>query len=428
MSSSKFQLRRKTPAQPQESVFKGVLQPSKLVLNFTVSPTDVTYANTLRRVILTEVETVAFRADILEDGSTSDVKITKNSTPMSNEMLSHRIGLIPIHVSNPMEWNPEEYSFKMNVVNDSPDSLDVTASDIQILKNRGAEEEPLPIPSGEFFHYDPISQQTALLAVLKGRVVNQEPETLAFQAKATVGVGRENSQFIPVSQCSYRYTLDKDPERKREFFENWLNVHKKMAPAELESNPTRKKELEREFETMEVERCFLVDERGEPYSFDFVIESLGVLDPYYIVARAIQVIQEKVMRYSSIDAGDLPENMKIRPADALMKGFDVIFAGEDHTLGNLLQTWMEKNLMDANEITFVGYKVPHPLKDEMLLRIGVEDGKESSAREAIVKAARGLADMFRSWGASWASNGSAAAAPTARSAIQGRRRVPLSAS
>ena len=370
---------------------------------------------------------MAFRSDILEDGSTSDVKITKNSTPMSNEMLSHRIGLIPIHVSNPMEWNPEDYTFKMNVVNDSPDSRDVTASDIQVLKNRGAEEDPLPIPSGELFHLDPVSQETALIAVLKGHVVNQEPESLVFEGKATVGVGRENSQFIPVSQCSYRYTPDDDPQRKKEFFENWLNVHKKVAPAELEANLSRKKELEREFATMEVARCFLADEKGEPYSFDFVVESVGVLDPYYIVSRAIQVIQEKVTRYASIDTGDLPDNIKIRPADARMKGFDFVFGGEDHTLGNLLQTWMDKNLMDSGEITFVAYKVPHPLKDEMLLRVGVEDGKESSAREAIVKAARGLAQMFKGWGADWAANGGTAAAPTMRSAIQGRRRVPLSA-
>jgi len=426
MSTSKFQIRRK-PAPPVESVFKNVLQPSKLVLEFTISPTDVAYANTLRRVILTEVETVAFRADILEDGSTSDVKVTKNSTPMSNEMLSHRIGLIPIHISNPLEWNSNEYSFKMNVVNDSGDSRDVTASDIQVLKNRGAEEEPLPIPSGEFFHLDPVSQETALLAVLKGRVVNQEPESLVFEAKATIGVGREDARFIPVSQCSYKYTLDTDPTRRKMFFENWLNVHKKLSPAEIDANPSRKKELENEFATMEVARCFLIDERNEPYSFDFVVESIGVLDPYYIVARAIQVVQEKVTRYASLDTGDLPENVKVRPADARMKGFDFLFSGEDHTLGNLMQTWIEKNLMDTNDITFVAYKVPHPLKDEMLLRVGIEDGKELSARLAVSKAARGLADIFKAWGSSWASSGGSAAAPTVRSAIQGRRRVPMSA-
>uniref|UniRef100_A0A6C0JUV2 DNA-directed RNA polymerase RpoA/D/Rpb3-type domain-containing protein n=1 Tax=viral metagenome TaxID=1070528 RepID=A0A6C0JUV2_9ZZZZ len=406
-----------------ESVFKNLTQTSKTAIKFQLAPTDVAYANVLRRVILTEVESVAFRSHILEDGSTSDIKITKNSTPMSNEMLAHRIGLLPINISNPLEWTSSEYSFKLNIVNDSPDSRDVVAADIQVLKNRGPEEDPLPIPSGEFFYPDPISKETSLLAVLKGRVGTQEPEALVFEAVASVGIGRENAQFIPVSQCSYSYTADTDPERRRDFFEKWLTAHKKVNVADLETNPNRKNELEREFNTMEVARCFIVNERGEPNSFDFTVESIGVLDPFYIVARALQVIQAKLTAYVSIDSGDLPDNMKVRPADARMKGFDFVFTEEDHTLGNLLQCWMDSNLVDSGEITYAGYKVPHPLKDEMVLRIGVDDGKETSARTAISKAAIACADMFRRWSVQWAAVGGTAAAPpsTIRAALNTAR-------
>jgi DNA-directed RNA polymerase subunit L/DNA-directed RNA polymerase alpha subunit len=428
-SAKKFQFARKglpaSGAVPAESVFKSVVQQSKVLLNFTLNPTDVAYANTLRRVILTEVETIGFRAEILENGATSDVNISKNSTPMSNEMLSHRIGLLPIFVSNPLEWNPEHYSFKLDVTNTTPNPLDVKAGDIQVFKNRGPDEEPLKIPSTEFFHPDPISKDTALLAVLKGAIVNQENERFTFTAKATAGIGRENARFSPVSQCSYKYTLDTSPERRKEFFNTWLHSHKKVDPASLEGNAVKKGEFEREFATMEIDRCFLTDEKGEPYSFDFVVESIGILDPYYIVARAIQVIQMKLIKYASIDKGDLPESVTIRPADAHMKGYDFLFKGEDHTLGNLLQTWMDANLLDAGEITFIAYKVPHPLKDEMLLRVGVEDGKETSARTAIVKAIRALGDMFKGWGTSWASSGGVSAsvpvAGTIRSALDAKR-------
>jgi DNA-directed RNA polymerase subunit L len=175
-----------------------------------------------------------------------------------------------------------------------------------------------------------------------------------------------------------------------------------VSPTELESNPTRKGELEREFKTMEIQRCFKVNEAGEPYSFDFIVESVGVLDPVYIIGRAIDILQAKLLRYGSIDSGDLPESLKIRPADARMKGFDFVFQREDHTLGNLLQTWMDQNLMDTGEITFVGYKVPHPLRDEMVLRVGVESGVDTAARAAVAKAARECAQMFKNWGGNWA--------------------------
>lgn len=392
---------RKPPS--TESVFKDVTRESANVIRFRLEPTMVGYANTLRRTMITDVETVAFRADINESGATSDVTITSNSTPMSNEMLAHRIGLIPIHVKNPLEWNPDAYSFSLNITNDSADPRDIVAGDITVLQNRGAEEEPLPVPNVQFFHPDPVTHDTALLTVLKGRSGTQQAENLTFTARATVGTGRENVAFMPVtSRCAYGYSRDDDGERKKEIFNNWLTRNKKVNPTELEGNPTKKGELEREFATMEVQRCFKVDERGEPYSFDFIVESVGVLDPVYIIARAIEVLQAKVLRYGSIDSGDLPEGLKIRPADARMKGFDFIFQREDHTLGNLLQTWMEQNLVDSGEITFVGYKVPHPLRDEMVLRVGVESGLDTSARAAVARAARECAQMFKSWSGYWA--------------------------
>ena len=399
------QSRKKAPpTAPAESVFKRVSRESATLIRFQMNPTLVGYANTLRRTMITDVETVAFRADIGTDGSTTDVVITANSTPMSNEMLAHRIGLIPIHVTNPAEWNPDKYTFSLNITNNDTNPLDIVASDIQVLEQRGAEEEPLPVPSVQFFHPDPVTHDTSLLTVLKGRIGSQEPETLSFTAKATVGTGRENACFMPVtSRCAYGYTRDENSEKKKEIFTLWLDKHKKVNPTELESNPTRKGELEREFETMEVQRCYMMDENGEPFSFDFMVESVGVLDPVYIVARAIEVMQSKLLRYGSIDSGDLPDTMKVRPADARMKGFDFTFRTEDHTLGNLLQTYMDKNMMDSGEITFVGYKVPHPLRDEMVLRVGVESGKDTDARAAVAKAARECAQMFKSWSAQWAS-------------------------
>jgi len=389
------------PAKPV-SIFKNLSMEDRNTLRFRMEPTHVTYANTLRRTIITDVETVAFASDIAGDGSTTDVAISKNSTAMSNEMLAHRIGLLPIHVENPLEWDPDEYTFKLDITHDSTEQRDVVASDIQVFKNRGPEEEPLPVPSVQFFHPDPVTHDTSLLAILKGRVGTQEPEVLSFTARATVGTGRQNARFMPVtSRCAYAYTRDDSEERKKELFTAWLTNHKKVNPTEIESNSTRKGELEREFATMEIQRCYKMDARGEPFSFDFVVESVGVLDPKYIVARALEVLQKKLLAYASIDSGDLPETLKMRPADARMKGFDFLFQQEDHTLGNLLSTWMERNMMENDEISFVGYKVPHPLRDEMLLRVGVESGKDTDARAAIAKAARSCAQMFADWLAQW---------------------------
>lgn len=406
-------LSKKTAAPPGtglDTIFKNVARESPTVIRFQMNPTHVSYANTLRRTMITEVETVGFRADIQGDGRTSDVNITRNSTPMSNEMLAHRIGLLPIHVKDPLNWKPELFTFKLDITNETGDLKDIVASDIQVLKNRGPEEDPLPVPSVQFFHPDPVTRDTALLAVLKGKVGAQEAESLTFTAKATVGRGRENARFMPVTaRCAYGYSLDDDAERKKEIFVRWLQEAKKLSMTELEADSAKKAAIEREFETMEVQRCYKIDERGEPYSFDFVVESVGVLDPVYIVGRAIDILQEKLLKYASIDTGDLPDTLKVVPTEARGPMFDFTFQGEDHTLGNLLQTWMDANQIDKEVITFVGYKVPHPLRDEMVLRVGVADGKDSSARAAVSAACRECAQMFKNWAAMWAGSVSAIA-------------------
>ena len=124
-----------------------------------------------------------------------------------------------------------------------------------------------------------------------------------------------------------------------------------------------------------------------------------------IVYQALLAIAERAEKYAGIDKGDLPDNLDIRPADARLKGFDFWFSVEDHTLGNLLQTWLDDNKIghreNASGVSFAGYKVPHPLRDEMLLRIGVEDGREDSARLAIAEASQATANMFRTWAAQW---------------------------
>jgi DNA-directed RNA polymerase subunit L len=76
----------------------------------------------------------------------------------------------------------------------------------------------------------------------------------------------------------------------------------------------------------------------------------------------------------------------------MMMGYDCLIEGQDHTFGNMIQTWLVDHHVDGDDnprITFAGYKIPHPLKDEMLLRIGVQDNSEVTVRGAIAMAARG---------------------------------------
>jgi DNA-directed RNA polymerase subunit D len=380
------------------------LKKSRQAATFTLTPTHVSYANTLRRLIMTAVETVGFRADMTTMGTTSDVTIKANTTPMTNEMLAHRIGLLPLAVKEPLKWQPDNFVFSLVVTGDKDRPKDIFASDIKVTEKVPNELEPVEVPTERFFPPNPITGETCLIATL----YPGETQKLEFVARATVGTGRENARWQPTQQCTYEYTHDPDPVKKKELFEKWLVSAKKVSPAGMDETSEKYLALEREFNTMEVARCFLKDDNGEPYSFDFVVESVGPLDPVYIVQRACEVGQAMVAKYVTLDSGDVPEEMRISPSKSRVIGYDFLIRGHDHTLGNLIQTYLSENHMNSQggpdkptKITYAGYNVPHPLRDEVLIRIGVEDGKEYTARKAFAEACRGCEEVFRKMRSAW---------------------------
>lgn len=417
-------------------------------VTFTLSPIHVSYANTLRRLILTGVETIAFRADMTSTGTTTDVVVKRNDTPMTNEMLAARIGLLPLHVPEPLKWKDSEYQFRLNVAG-HPDSIrHVTASDIQVVRltalghpqgdekdEKGQEEkEETLIPTERFFPPHPLTGQTCLLATLQPGT-GPAQQRIEWIAKATKGTGREHARFSPVSQCSYEYTPDDNPVRIEEMFQTWLNQAKKAGGVEKGSD--RYAELDREFRTMQIKRCYKIDEAGEPFSFDFTIESVGALSVPYIVQRACEVGENMCSRYVNLRTGTLPPEITISHANCRLVGYDFLFRGHDHTLGNLLQTWLVQNHIEGNaqpKITYAGFSVPHPLRDEMILRIGVEDGEEATARAAVAAAAQGCVGLFQQLRRSWLSAlgapvpASSSAASASRPRIARPRMAPKASS
>jgi DNA-directed RNA polymerase subunit L len=370
---------------------------------FQLAPTHVTYANTLRRLILTGVETVAFRAYMTATGTTTDVEIVRNDTPMTNEMLADRIGLLPIHVLEPLKWKKDQYIFELEVKGQEGKTTYVDAGQFRMksMANIMSQDDEKSESAAAFFPPNPITGNTCLIATLQPGA-GPTQQVIHLKAAASVGTGREHARFSPVSQCSYEYTLDDNEDRRRTMFLQWLDTAKKASGIDLESE--RGKELKREFETMQIKRCFKINEKGEPDSFDFTIESAGVLPVSYIVDRACAVGEQMCSQYMHLHMGDLPDDVIVSTSDSRMIGYDFLFQKHDHTLGNLLQTWLVEHHIEGDEhpkVTYAGYAVPHPLRDEMVLRIGVEDRSEQTARLAIATAAKGCVNMFKNLRAKW---------------------------
>jgi hypothetical protein len=71
----------------------------------------------------------------------------------------------------------------------------------------------------------------------------------------------------------------------------------------------------------------------------------------------------------------------------------------------MIQTYLEQNHIDVEEgnekvkITYAGYAVPHPLRDELVVRIGVTS--KALALKAFAQACRGCVKIFRDMRQAW---------------------------
>ena len=370
---------------------------------FTLENTHVSYANTLRRLIMTAVETIAFNAD-MKNGTTTDVIVIKNDTPLTNEMMAHRIGLLPITVKSPTTFKNEDYTFTLDVTGEPDKMKDIFCSDFIITKAPVSEgKEPTIIPTDEFFPKHPISKSTCLIATLPAGTTR-----LHLVAKPSKGTGRANARYQPTSQCSYTYTLDDDAARRQEYLDKWLRSVKKYEYLEEDKESPKYKAYVREFQTMEINRIYKRLPNGEPYSFDFVIETTGTLDIPYIIQRACDVGMGIMTRFININTEgfDAKANgLTIQPSVKNAFGVDFIMEHQDHTFGNMIQTYLSENHMadtvvkgsGIQPIVYVGYEIPHQLRDEMVLRIGLDINStdtEKDARNAFAQACDGCYNIL----------------------------------
>ena len=342
--------------------------PDSDTLKFVVSGCNSSFVNAIRRTILSEVETVSFNIDDYEN---SDLKVIKNTSSLHNEFLLHRLGQIPVNILDVDGFNPDNYKFILKKQNTTNKLINVTTADFKVMNlETGKEEDTL-----KFFPPNEGTGDNILIITLKNNPTG-DGEEINVEGKCSKGVGKENSRFSPVS-CVV-FTNKKDPVKAQEAFEQMIKS--------LEEAPSADdlKVLARRFDIEESERFFVVDENGDPNTFDFMIETIGIIPPGEIFKRACKNLVKKINDFTknlekALDSKE--SSISIRESSSVMKGFDITIEEENHTLGFLLQTYLNK----LNEGAFVGYMNPHPLEKKIKIRVNFNDDDINTVKEAFDK-------------------------------------------
>ena len=317
---------------------------------WTVVNVDLSICNALRRIILTDIPNMGFRGEeATADAPTGpqSVTITHNTGPLHNEIIAHRIGMLPIHfTSAELAEGPDVgWRFELDVTAPAGHKVNVTTHDFATYKN------DIKLPHSEstrLFPVDGVTGDPVLITRLR------ENERLALSAVPVRSTAREHAGFSPVSLCTYRFVIDPEAAAKTQ------NV-------------------------LDKERSYYRNSRGDPTRIQFSMESEGALTPKNIMEMAFNVLIGKVERaQAAISNEEVDADYLTTRQAPLTPGFEFLFKNEDDTLGNLFQSLIYNETIrkgakqSSPPLSYVGYCCPHPLDPTMVLRLVIDPDAATS--------------------------------------------------
>ena len=162
----------------------------QFLLKFTLENSCSSFANSLRRTIISGVDTVGFDT---EDYDTSSVRVIENTCSLHNEFLLHRIGMIPINVINTKAFDTSKFKFILNVQNTGNVIMDVTTANFEVINTEtGNKEDTL-----KFFPPNSITGENILITRLKPNP-DGKGEKVHLEGTCVIRNGSYNARFSPV--------------------------------------------------------------------------------------------------------------------------------------------------------------------------------------------------------------------------------------
>jgi len=320
-------------------------------LKFTLLDCNMSIANALRRIIVSDIPTFVFRT---YPYSENKAEITHNTTRFHNEIIKQRLSCIPIHIDD-MDFPYKDYVVEVDVKNDTDSILYVTTKDFKI-KNSKTEVYSDESAVRAIFPPSSVTGDYIEFARLQPKLSeNIDGERLTLRCGLDIGMASQDGAFNVISTCAYECTPDVAKANE---------VWGEKEAAMKKSNMT---ETEVEFEK---KNWFLLEAKRyyQPNSYDFIIESVGVFDNNEIVIKACKIMISKCEKFLyDLEHG----KVSIVPSETTLKnGFDVTLVNEDYTLGKVIEFYLyQQNFIADKTLSFCGFRKPHPHATDSIIRV-----------------------------------------------------------
>ena len=238
-------------------------------LSFVLEDSTPAFANALRRIMTSEVPTMAI----------DWVEMRENDSALFDEVVAHRLGMIPL------AFDPKKFNFQDECECEGKGCplCNVTL----VLEKTGpsiAHSGDLKSSNKEVKPTDP---NFPIVELLKGHVIK-------LDAVASLGTGIKHAKF-QASNVSYQYYPElklKDGASQKDI-EKGVKACPKGALSMKGTKPSLDSELCNFSKSCELASNGAIKIEGNPASFVFRIESVSGLEPEYIVQKAAEILEAK---------------------------------------------------------------------------------------------------------------------------------------
>jgi hypothetical protein len=330
------------------------------LLTFTISNTDVSYVNGIRRTILSDIPIVVFKTTPYEENKAN---IIINTSRLNNEIVKQRLSCIPICIKEINTNFLKNYLLEVDVENKTDTELIVTTKDFKIrdlVTNNFLEDgavkkifPPFIPPTGNNEYYIDFLR-------LRPKISDEIPgERIKLTCEFSVGTSRDDSMFNVTGTCSYGCTPD------YEKMEEQLEIRKQKWKDEGKNDSEINFEA-KNWKLLEGLRYV------KAYSFDFVLQSVGIYENTEIILKAVEILNNKMK--SLIETLEKDE-IDIHASDNTVENcYDVILENEDYTIGNILNYELYTIFYnDLKMLDYIGFKKMHPHDSDSIIRLSLTD-------------------------------------------------------
>jgi len=260
-----------------------ILEKTDEFMRFIVSGVNAPFVNALRRIILTEVPTMAI----------DEIVILENSSILNDEILAHRMGFIPLKTDLDSYNLPEECTCESE--------LGCNLCRANLTLEAEATDKKTTVYSGQLKPENPdiapVSDKIPLVKLAPEQRVNLE-------AYARLGKGKKHAKWQPVSMCTYMYLPEVKIDSERC---DACGKCVKVCPEEIFIETAEGIKTQNEIECTLCMDCTdacpqdpsAVEISWDKKAFIFKIESTGALPVERIVIEAVKILDKKVKDFSN---------------------------------------------------------------------------------------------------------------------------------